>query len=624
MPSTEQKCRLPLVVGALGVVYGDLGTSPLYALRECFGGSHAVPPTRADVLGVLSLILWSLTAIVSIKYLALLLRANNKGEGGILALLSLAAPDRDAADRRSRVWIILGVFGAALLYGDGVITPALTVLSAAEGLEVATTGLRAYVAPLSVLVLAVLFSAQRHGTGRVGGVFGPVMGLWFVVLGALGLRGIWLEPGVLLALNPWEGAGFLLRHGGTAFFVLGAVFLALTGAEALYADLGHFGAAPIRRAWFWVVFPGLLLNYLGQGALLLREPAAARNPFYLLAPPWALAPLVALATVAAIIASQAIISGVYSLTMQAIQMGYLPRLTILHTSQTERGQIYLPRVNWLLMLACIGLVLGFGTSSALAGAYGIAVSLTMLTTTSLFYSAARRRWGWSARLALAVCGVFFLIELAFALANGVKIPQGGWFPLALAALIFTLMTTWRRGRQLLQVQLSAGYLPFDLFLEDLERQSLPRVPGTAVFLSGNPEGTPIALLHNIRHNKSLHQRLILLTVRTADTPYVHAADRLEVKPLRPDIYRVLGRYGFMEQPNVLELLRACAERGLAFKESETSFFLSRETIIPSRGPGLATWRRRLFAAISRNAQPASAFFRIPPSRVVELGMQVQL
>lgn len=614
-----------LVVGALGVVYGDIGTSPLYALRECFSGHHGVQPTPENVLGVVSLIFWALTLIVTVKYLGLVLRADHKGEGGILALLSLAVPERDSDTRRATGFLLLlGLFGAALLYGDGMITPAVTVLGAVEGIAVATPIFHPYVVPVAIGVLVALFSVQRFGTGRVGTVFGPVMVVWFLVLALLGLRGIWMAPRILQALSPHHAGLFLWHNGPVSFGVLGAVFLAVTGAEALYADMGHFGAQPIRKAWFAVVFPGLLLNYLGEGGLLLVNPEAARNPFYMLAPSWAVLPLVGLATLAAVIASQALISGAYSLTMQAIQMGYLPRLIIRHTSHAKRGQIYMPQVNGFLMVACIGLVLGFQSSSRLAGAYGIAVSLTMLTTTILFFSAARRLWHWSIARAGLVCSLFVVVELAFVLANGLKLWQGGWFPLAVGLFIFAGMTSWKKGRQILRAKLAESYLPFDLFLKDIDSPHLHRVPGTAVFMSGNPSGTPIALLHNLRHNKVLHERVVILTIVNQDVPFVDESERVRVERVRPDIHRVIGRYGFMEQPNIPELLESCAAHGLPLAPAQITFFLSRETIIPKSGPGLARWRRQLFAAISRNAQSATAFFQLPPNRVVELGMQVEV
>jgi KUP system potassium uptake protein len=625
MRISEERQRLALLIGALGVVYGDIGTSPLYALRECFSKLHGVQPLPQNVIGIVSLILWSLTLIVSIKYLGLLMRANNRGEGGILALLSLAVHEKeDAGKVLTRVLLLLGVFGAALLYGDGIITPAVTVLSAVEGLEVATAVFNPYIVPIAVVVLVALFSVQRFGTGRMGSIFGPIMLLWFLALAILGVRGILMAPRILQALSPLPGLSFLVEHGQKSLFVLGAVFLSVTGAEALYADMGHFGVRPIRRAWFLAVFPGLLLNYLGQGALLLTDSDAAKNPFFLLSPSWAVLPLVGLATMAAIIASQALISGAYSITMQGVQMGYLPRLYVQHTSHEERGQIFMPQVNAFLMIACVGLVLGFGSSTSLAGAYGIAVSLTMLITTTLFFAAVRKLWKWSLPAALVLCGIFAAVELAFVLGNALKIVHGGWFPLVLGVFIFALMTTWKKGRKMLGAKLAESYLPLELFLQDLDTFKLPRVPGTAVFLSGNSKGTPIALLHNIRHNKVLHERLVILTIVTRDTPLVPDDQRVEIQQLRPDIYRVSGAYGFMEQPNVPALLERCAPQRLAIDPDKTTFFLSRETVIPRRGPGMQPWRRRLFAAMSRNAQSAAAFFRLPPNRVVELGMQVEI
>jgi KUP system potassium uptake protein len=623
MNSPAQR-RVALSIGALGVVYGDIGTSPLYALRECFTGPHGVDPTPANVLGVVSLVFWSLTIIVSIKYLTLVMRATNRGEGGILALLSLTGASGRAQKKFRRALLALGIVGAALLYGDGIITPAVTVLGAIEGLEIATPLFKPFVVPIALVVLVALFTVQRHGTGRVGSIFGPVMVVWFLVLALLGLRGIWMSPEIVAALDPRHGVSFLFENGRTTFVVLGSVFLVVTGAEALYADMGHFSAGPIRQAWFSLVFPGLVLNYFGEGGLLLANPEAATNPFYLLAPGWATLPLVGLATMAAVIASQALISGAYSLTMQAVQMGYLPRLQILHTSHAERGQIYMPRVNTALMLACLGLVLAFGSSSALAGAYGIAVSLTMLITTMLFFAAVQRQWHWHPLVAALTCVIFALLELAFVGANAMKFLQGGWFPLAVAALMFTQMMTWHKGRAALRAKLSESYLPFQLFLDDLANQNVPRVPGTAVFLSGNPNGTPIALLHNLRHNKVLHERVVVLTISTAEVPVIASEERVKIERLRPDIHRVLACYGFIERPNVPELLEQCAAQGLEYDSEQTTFFVSRETIVPGPRRTFSNWRRRLFAAMARNAQPVSAYFQLPPNRVVELGMQVEL
>lgn len=614
---------LGLTVGAMGVVYGDIGTSPLYALRECFHGSHPVPVNQENILGVLSLIFWSLMFVVSFKYLNFVMRANNNGEGGILALLSLSASNR-ATGRQNAVLLAIGVFGAALLYGDGMITPAISVLSAVEGLEVATPFFAPYIIPITVGVLIGLFSFQYIGTGRVGRIFGPVMILWFLALAVLGLRGIAQAPEVLAALNPAYGIKFFAANGWSGFLVLGAVFLAVTGAEALYADMGHFGVRPIQLAWFYLVLPALALNYFGQGALLLHYPQAAEHPFYFLAPRWALYPVVALATTATVIASQALISGAFSLTMQAIQLGYAPRMDIRHTSSLERGQIYLPQINWVLMVACIGLVLGFRSSSHLAAAYGIAVTLTMIITSILFFFAARQVWHWPVWKAGLLCGAFLVPELAFCGANLLKFAHGGWFPLVVAVGIFTLMATWKTGRALIRERLQAGYLPFQMFIDEVRSQRLQRVSGTAVFLSANRQGTPVALLHNIKHNKVLHERVVVLTVVTDEVPHVDPSQRLELEQLQAGFYRVIAHYGFMEEPNVPDLLVNCGAKGLEFRPMETTFFLSRETIIPTKRPGMALWREKLFAVMARNAQRATGFFKIPPNRVVELGIQVEM
>ncbi len=620
---SDSKRMLGLMVGALGVVYGDIGTSPLYALRECFHGAHKIDAAAGNILGILSLIFWSLIAIVSVKYLVFVLRADNRGEGGILSLLVLAFGDESNTSRRRSILVGFGVFGAALLYGDGMLTPCVTVLSAIEGLEVATPLFSPYVVPITIVVLIALFALQRLGTGVMGRAFGPVTVVWFAALAALGIRGILMAPEVLGALSPHHAFLFLLKNGSTAFVVLGAVFLSVTGAEALYADLGHFGALSIRRAWFAVVFPALMLNYLGQGALLLRDPSAAVNPFYLLAPEWALYPLVILSTMAAVIASQALIAGAFSISMQAIQLGYLPRMEIRHTSAHERGQIYLPFVNWLLMLSCVALVLGFQSSSRLAAAYGIAVSLTMVITTTLFYFAARKLWHWSAWRAGLLCGMFLVMEVSFFSANALKILHGGWFPLAIAAVLFTVMTTWKTGRRLLGQRLAASVLPLDMFIQSLAVDPPHRVKGTAVFMSGNPNGTPLALLHNLKHNRVIHQRAVLLTVNVIEEPHVSTKDRVKVEELGHGLYRVMCRCGFMERVTIAELLDACVPLGLELRESDTTFFLSRETILPSARPGMALWRERLFAFLARNAQPATAFFSLPANRVVELGMQVE-
>ncbi len=615
------------MVAALGVVYGDIGTSPLYSIRECFHGPHAVAPNPANVLGVLSLILWSLLLIVSLKYLGFVLRADNRGEGGILALMALAVPDRSEPSRRARWLLALGIFGAGLLYGDGIITPSLTVLSAIEGLKVATPVFEPYIVPLSVCVLLALFAVQRHGTGKVGAAFGPVMVAWFTAIGILGFKGLLAAPKVLFAFNPLLGVSFLYANGWHGFVVIGSVFLAVTGAEALYADMGHFGIKPIRRAWFALVLPGLLLNYFGQGALLLVEPAAAENPFYRLAPAWAQFPLVALATTAAVIASQALISGVFSLTMQAVQLGFMPRLEITHTSSEQRGQIYAPLANRLLLLACVALVLGFGSSTRLAAAYGIAVTLTMVITTVLFGFVARRLWHWAAWKVTLWTALFLSMELAYCGANFLKVGQGGWVPLVLGGTLFAIMVTWRRGRALLRDRLKPAIMPLDLLMTELKGIRCSKAPGTAVFMSGDPRGAPLALLHNLKHNSVLHERNVILTILTSDQARVEDACRVKIDDLGLNFFRVTAHYGFMEQPDVPRLLGMCADHGLKFDLQRTTFFLSSETIVMARTRkkgGMARWRATLFAALSRNVQRATAFFGLPPNRVVELGMQVEM
>ncbi|MBU8895721.1 potassium transporter Kup [Corallococcus sp. H22C18031201] len=614
-----------LALGALGIVYGDIGTSPLYALRECFTGPHGIAPTPENVMGVLSLIFWSLIIVVSVKYLIFVMRADNRGEGGILALMALAMQrPRGAAHKARPVLVTLGIFGAALLYGDGLITPAISVLSAVEGLNVATPVFDPYIIPITLVILAVLFLVQRHGTAGIGAVFGPFMCLWFLALAVLGVKELVHNPVVLGALSPWHGALFFIRNGGHGFLVLGSVFLVVTGGEALYADMGHFGWRPIKLAWFSLVLPALMLNYLGQGALLLRDASAARNPFYLLAPDWALYPLVVLATGATVIASQALISGAFSITRQAMQLGYSPRMEVVHTSAEEMGQIYLPGLNGVLLLGVVALVLGFRSASALASAYGIAVTTTMAITTVLAYIVARERWGVSRALALPVAGVFLLVDLSFFGANAVKIADGGWFPLMLAICIFTLMTTWKRGREILANKLRASTISLRELLDSFGDHPPVRVPGTAIFMTGNAEGTPPALLHNLKHNKVLHEQVVLLTILSEEVPHVPAPERVEVEPLEQGFVRVVAQYGFMENPSIPDVLKRCREKGLQFQLMGTSFFLGRETLIPTKKPGMAVWREALFAWMSRNARSATAYFRIPPNRVVELGSQVEL
>jgi KUP system potassium uptake protein len=613
-----------LSLTALGIVYGDIGTSPLYAVRESFLPSHGLSVTPQNILGVLSLIFWSLILVISVKYLVFVLRADNRGEGGILALAALCTPM--FVRRRGGRWVLImmGLFGTALLYGDGAITPAISVLSAVEGLEVATPLFAPYIIPITIAILIALFLAQHHGTARVGVLFGPVTLLWFATLAVLGIRQIVQEPRVLAAASPVHGVTFFLENGWRGFVVLGSVFLVVTGGEALYADMGHFGRRPIRVVWFLIVLPALLLNYFGQGALLIHTPAAVENPFYRMTPEWALYPVVGIATAATVIASQALISGAFSLTMQAVQLGYVPRVAIDHTSAREFGQIYIPGVNWGLMLACIGLVIGFRSSSNLAAAYGVAVTTTMLITTLLLFVVLRERWKWGLPLAAIVTGFFLIIDFAFWGANLIKIPHGGWFPLVVGAVIFGLMSTWKRGRQILTERLGESALPVEQFVQDVSVNSPPRVPGTAVFMYSNPEATPPALLHNLKHNKVLHERVVFLAVVTAEEPHVQTHERVTVEELGCGFYRMRLNYGFMEEPDVPEALAALKETGMEFKPLETTYFLGRETLIPSRRPGMARWREHLFATMNRNARTATSFFGLPPNRVVELGAQIEL
>jgi KUP system potassium uptake protein len=623
--SGGRRGALGLTIGAVGVVFGDIGTSPLYAFKEVFGGTHPVPLNHDNVLGVLSLMVWSLFLIVTVKYVMFMMRADNRGEGGIMALMALVRRTLPPGGRSAWVLMTLGMFGAALFYGDGMITPAISVLSAVEGLEVATPLFRPYVIPITLAVLTVLFLFQQLGTGKVGALFGPIMLLWFVVLALLGVANIIHQPSVLAGLSPWYAAHFFSLNRGAGFLALGAVFLAVTGAEALYADMGHFGRGPIRLAWHWAVFPALVLNYLGQGALVLNTPSAVQHPFFHLASDWALYPMVVLATVATIIASQAVISGAYSLTRQAILLGYCPRLMVEHTSEREIGQVYVPWINWGLYAAVVGLVLGFGSSSNLAAAYGIAVSGTMVVTTVLAYYVARRIWDWSWARAALVLGVLLLVDVSFFAANAVKIFEGGWFPLAVGFAVFTVLSTWKRGREILFQRLRPGAIALDPFIESITAHPPVRVPGTAVFLTAAQEGVPHALLHNLNHNKVLHERVVLLTVRAEDIPHVPDAQRVEVSPLGHDFYRLNVHYGFKDEPDVPRALELAKAKGLEFNMMETSFFLSRQTLVPtSQVAGMALWREKLFAAMSRNAASATAFFKIPTNRVVELGTRIEL
>ncbi len=619
----DARYRLVLALLALGVVYGDIGTSPLYALKEAFLPGRGATPTPDNIYGVLSLITWALILVISIKYLVFILRADNRGEGGILALTALVTPTH--ALRRGR-WglIVLGLFGAALLYGDGMITPAISVMSAVEGLKIITPTFEPFIVPITIVIIVGLFYFQSHGTARVGKIFGPVTLIWFTSLAILGLWNIFKAPIVLQALSPHYAVQFFIQNGWAGFTVLSAVFLAVTGGEALYADMGHFGREPIRRAWVWVVLPALLLCYYGQGAFLLNNPAAVENPFYKMVPEWALLPMVTLATMAAVIASQALISGAYSLTLQAVQLGYAPRVRIEHTSEREFGQIYIPAINWTLMVCCIGLVVGFGSSEKLAAAYGVAVSTTMTIATILLYFVARERWSWSWIAAGSLTTVFIFIDLLFWGSNLIKIPDGGWFPLIIGTVVFTIMTTWKSGRLVLAKRMKERSIPRAEFLENLSKRPPHRVPGTSVFMYSNIHDTPPALLHNLKHNKVLHQTVAFLAVTTEEVPSVPKSERVEVTDLGHGFWQVKLRYGFMEDVDIPLALRTVHHPGLKFKPLETTYFLGRETLIATKKGDLAQWREKLFAVMSRNARPATSYFRLPPNRVVELGAQVEL
>ncbi|QEL65930.1 putative potassium uptake protein [Oryzomicrobium terrae] len=614
-----------LSLAALGVVYGDIGTSPLYSVKEVFAGNHAIPLTEANVLGSLSLFLWALIIIVSFKYVAFIMRADNRGEGGIMALIALASR-RDGTEHpmRRKSILIIGIFGAAMFYGDGVITPAISVLSAVEGLEVATPAFTPYILPITLVVLTLLFFVQRRGTATVGIAFGPVMVAWFVALAAIGLYNIERNPSILLAINPWYGLEFLWVNKAMALVAMGNIVLAVTGAEALYADMGHFGRRPIRLAWYGLVLPSLALNYAGQGALLLVDPSTVSNPFFKAAPSWALYPLVGLSTVATVIASQAVISGAFSITRQAMQLGFVPRMEVQHTSEKEQGQIYLPGINWGIFLAVVVLVLGFKSSNNLAAAYGIAVTGNMVTTSILATIVAAQVWGWGWTRAIALFACFLAVELIFLAANILKIPDGGWFPLVAGAGVFFLMTTWKRGRQLLSDRLKGENLNLEMFIDSISAGAPTRVPGTAVFMNADPHAVPHALLHNLMHNKVLHERIVIVTVQIFDVPFVPEIDRVEVHTLKENFWRVVVQYGFKDEPDIPAALAMCADAGLGFEMLETSFFLGRETLIPRLGSEMAFWREKLFIAMFRNAGSATSFFKIPSNRVVELGTQVVL
>ncbi|MGH8086205.1 MAG: potassium transporter Kup [Lysobacter sp.] len=614
-----------LVVGAIGVVFGDIGTSPLYTLKEAFSPHYGLVANHDTVLGILSLVFWALMLVVTLKYVTIIMRADNEGEGGIMALMALAQRTLPKGSKSAYGVGILGVFGAALFFGDGVITPAISVLSALEGLEVVAPQLGAWVVPMTVAVLVALFATQRFGTEKVGKVFGPITGLWFLSLAVLGVLNILHEPEVLQAINPWWAMNFFATHSWHGVFILGAVVLAVTGGEAIYTDMGHFGAKPIRYAWYYFVLPALMLNYLGQGALVLEDPTAIRNPFYIGVPQWARMPMVVLATAATVIASQAVITGAFSVTRQAMQLGYIPRMTIKHTSRSTIGQIYIPGINWSMMVIVILLVVSFGSSSNLATAYGISVSGTMLIDTLLLALVARAlwpRWRW---WVLPLCVLFVIGDIAFVIANGAKLLQGGWFPLALGIVLFTLLRTWRRGRELLRDEIQKEGIKIDSFLPGLMLAPPVRVPGTAIFLTADKGVVPHALMHNLKHNKVLHERNVFLTVDTLSVPYAPKGKRLSIDAIGDEFYRVVIRAGFMETPDVpLALMRSCDAGGIHFDPMETTYFASRETVVAIAHRGMPVWRDKLFAVMHRNAAPATGFFRIPGNRLVELGAQVEI
>jgi KUP system potassium uptake protein len=613
-----------LVIGALGVVFGDIGTSPLYAVRECFTG-HNLSVTPENILGVLSLIFWTLTVIISIKYVIFVLRADNKGEGGVLSLMALASSTiLDTSTKRKWLITALGVFGASLLYGDGIITPAISVLSAVEGLNVVTPVFEPFVIPITVMMICFLFFFQRFGTGWIGLVFGPVISLWFLVIGSLGFAAILANPEVLEALNPIHAIQFFQDNGHLGFLVLGSVVLVVTGGEALYADMGHFGRKAIRIAWFSVAMPGLLLNYFGQGALLLKDPTAISNPFYLLAPSWALPSLVVLATAAAVIASQALISGIFSITKQAVQMGFLPRLSIIHTSRREIGQIYIPFINWALMGGVLWLVFAFKSSSDLAAAYGIAVTGTMVITTAIAMVVARRIWKWSWIKTICIFGSFGIVEIIFFKFNLNKVTDGGWVPLLLGAIIYLVMSTWAKGRRILAARLKARSISMVDFVERLENDPPRKVEGSAIYMTGDTWGVPVPLLHNLKHNKVMHSQIAILTIKTLEVPMVLKKERVQIEVLAPHFFRIIANYGFMEIPKIKHILEACRERGIPFPIQETTFVLGRETILPSGDPTLSLWREKLFAFMARNAERPTSFFKIPPNQVIEVGIQVEI
>ncbi len=613
------------MVAAIGVVFGDIGTSPLYALKECFDPQHGIPFNQQAVFGIISLLFWALVIVVSLKYVLFVMRADNRGEGGVLALMALSLRSVRAGSKWATVLMMLGMFGACMFYGDAVITPAISVMSAVEGLEIAAPSLSRFVLPITIVILIILFSMQKSGTAKVGRLFGPVMVVWFVILGVLGVYNMVLAPEIVKAINPYYGIHFIRTHALQAYIVLGSVFLVLTGAEALYADMGHFGIRPIRFAWSFLVFPALALNYFGQGALLLSNPKAIENPFFLLAPDWALLPLVIVATAATVIASQAVISGAFSLTSQAIQLGYVPRMKILHTSDREIGQIYMPVINWSLLLVIIWIVLAFKSSSNLAAAYGIAVTTTMVITTILACVVMVKVWNWNKFLVALIITGFLVVDFAFFGANLIKVEEGGWLPLALGAFLFFMLMTWHKGRQLLRERTAADGIPLGPFLQGLLAHPPHRVAGTAIYLTGGNTLVPVSLLHNLKHNRILHERTIFLTFRTLDVPYAEDSSRIEVKDHTGGLYSVVATFGFNETPDVKEVLHLLEEKtDMHFELMDTSFFLARETVVPTKLPGMSIWRERLFAWMHQNAAKPTDFFSIPANRVVELGTKIEI
>jgi KUP system potassium uptake protein len=619
-----RKRVLLLAFSALGIVFGDIGTSPLYALKECFYGHNAVLPTDENVLGVLSLIFWSLIIIISLKYLVLVMRADNDGEGGILALMALVRPSNTHSGWKYAVILVLGLFGASLLYGDGIITPAISVLSAVEGLKVATPLFEPYIIPVTVIILVILFAVQHKGTSGVGKIFAPVTFVWFLSIACLGIMSIIETPEVISAVNPYYGAAFFVENGFHGFEILGFVFLVVTGGEALYADMGHFGRKPIKLAWFTFVLPCLMLNYFGQGALLLDNEEAISNPFYYLAPEWAVYPMVVLATFATVIASQAVISGAFSLTFQALQLGFLPRMRILHTSEQERGQIYIPQLNWILCISTIALVFGFSSASNLASAYGIAVTTTMVITTVLLSVAMVKLWKWSLPVTILVTSFFLIIDLAFWGANILKIFQGGWVPLAIGAIIYILMTTWNSGRRNLLEKIHQQTMSLENFITEILSIRMIAIPGTAIYMSSNAKGTPPPLILNIKHNRLLHKQIVILTIKFHKVPHIRTEERIQIEQPTEGFYRVIAHYGFMDVTNIQQILELLESRGIKLKIERTTFFLGRETLIPGKEKGLGVLSDKLFILMSNNAQRATDFFNIPPNRVFEVGTQVEL